>query len=292
MPLLLMANNAQESAINAVLTQELDDDLQPETCLSQPETVKVGTILAAANYLRSDLKQQPTVHVTGSSDIDEAKAGDTLPDSLYMFLRWLLEGTDGKESITLQKSVCECTETDRKILSMGQDLVWILSKGRKYTPKHIGLAMAIKHLTGSKDILSIIHRYGHCASYSTIERFETAIAIEYLARQSDDKVLIPANIKAGTFVQAAADNLDFQEETLDGKMTTHATTMVLYQRQANEKHNTPNQVGEKLKRVRSKALKSVSEFCQEIFPFHSTSRKPSPCDLLSKIKLDWFPVHR
>lgn len=36
------------------------------------------------------------------------------------------------------------------------------------------------------------------------------------------------NFRAG-FIQAAADNDDFQEDTLDGKRTTHATSMVLYQ---------------------------------------------------------------
>ena len=33
-----------------------------------------------------------------------------------------------------------------------------------------------------------------------------------------------------SFIQLAADNNDFNEETLDGKNTTHATTMVVYHR--------------------------------------------------------------
>ena len=43
-------------------------------------------------------------------------------------------------------------------------------------------------------------------------------------------VVIPSNITDGPFVQFAADNNDFNEETLDGKQTTHATTLVVYQR--------------------------------------------------------------
>ena len=43
-------------------------------------------------------------------------------------------------------------------------------------------------------------------------------------------VVIPSNITDGPFVQFAGDNNDFNEETLDGKQTTHATTLVVYQR--------------------------------------------------------------
>ncbi|KAK3698753.1 hypothetical protein QZH41_004049 [Actinostola sp. cb2023] len=40
----------------------------------------------------------------------------------------------------------------------------------------------------------------------------------------------PSNIFPGTFIQFAADNNDINEETLDGKNTTHATTLVVYQK--------------------------------------------------------------
>ncbi len=40
-----------------------------------------------------------------------------------------------------------------------------------------------------------------------------------------------SNITQGYFIHAAADNIDINEETVDGKATTHATSLVLYQRQ-------------------------------------------------------------
>ena len=43
-------------------------------------------------------------------------------------------------------------------------------------------------------------------------------------------VITPSNISPGAFVQAAADNNDINEETLDGKHTTHLTIVVLYQK--------------------------------------------------------------
>ena len=49
-------------------------------------------------------------------------------------------------------------------------------------------------------------------------------------RSQQTGVVIPANITSGPFVQFTADNNDFNQETLDGKQFTHATTIVVYQR--------------------------------------------------------------
>ena len=49
----------------------------------------------------------------------------------------------------------------------------------------------------------------------------TSIAEEVLTQVKAFGTVIPSNIKSGAFVQIAA--------TLDGKNTTHATTMVIYQ---------------------------------------------------------------
>ena len=47
---------------------------------------------------------------------------------------------------------------------------------------------------------------------------------------TEDGVIIPFDIISGTSVQAAADNNDLTESTLDWKNTTHGKTMVLYQK--------------------------------------------------------------
>ena len=71
---------------------------------------------------------------------------------------------------------------------------------------------------------------GHCSSYEKIEQVETSLANENLARADLTGVLIPTNISPGAFIQMAADNNDINEETIDGKNTTHATTLAMYQR--------------------------------------------------------------
>ena len=73
---------------------------------------------------------------------------------------------------------------------------------------------------------------GHCCSYDEMQAVDTSIALEVLAHAEEHGTVIPSNISPGPLVQIAADNNDFTEETLDGKNTTHATTMVVYQRKA------------------------------------------------------------
>jgi hypothetical protein len=90
--------------------------------------------------------------------------------------------------------------------------------------------MSVKHITGSKQLVTLLNRMGHCSSYVEIEQVETSLANESLARSKTSGVIIPTNIYPGVFIQMAADNNDINEETLDGKKTTHATTMAIYQR--------------------------------------------------------------
>ena len=69
------------------------------------------------------------------------------------------------------------------------------------------------------------------AFYTELQRFETIAALTELQIASENGVIIPPNIEEGDrrFIQAAASNDDFCEDSKDGKKTTHANTMVLYQ---------------------------------------------------------------
>ena len=54
--------------------------------------------------------------------------------------------------------------------------------------------------------------------------------IEILPKTEEENVAIPSDIAPGSFIQFAADNNDINEETLDGKQTTQATTLVVYKK--------------------------------------------------------------
>ena len=70
-------------------------------------------------------------------------------------------------------------------MSVGQDIVYISSEGKKLTPKHIGLSMSLLHLIRSKTILTMLSREGHCVSYDQARRIDTEWAKNQVAESSD-----------------------------------------------------------------------------------------------------------
>ena len=156
-----------------------------------------------------------------------------VPDSLYKFLHWVV-CKDVNPYVVKNGSAAE----ERHILTLGQDIIHCASHGRKKTPKHVGLAMSVRHLTGSKQLINMLTIIGHCSSCEDVDAVDTSIAREMIAQSNNHLgVIPPLNIFPGVFVQAAADNNNINEETLDGKHTIHSTTVVLYQkRQFGLKH--------------------------------------------------------
>ena len=119
---------------------------------------------------------------------------------------------------------------ERKVLTISQDIIHSASNTRVKLPKQIGLAMAVHHLTGSEVLITLLNCMGHCSSYSEVQEVDTSLAVEVTAMAEQFGTVMPSNISPGPFIQFAADNNDLEEETLDGKNTTHTTTtMVVYQ---------------------------------------------------------------
>ena len=152
-----------------------------------------------------------------SDDISLEKAAEIVPDKLYMLLRWILEGDKGNNPISLARENTDNEELKREILSVTQDIIYISSHGQKDTPKHVGLAVSLRHLTGSKSAIQLLNHHGHLCGYDKVSKIDTSIASDQISRVEDDGVIIPSNIRFDTFIQAAADNTDLSEETLDEK---------------------------------------------------------------------------
>ena len=191
----------------------------------------LNSLYHTAKSLRS-LAQTVKDNAPSSQTISNEHAESLVPDNLYMFLRWLLEDDLDDNPIPGTKEKSPKQEKHRLILSIAQDIIYACNRS-VLTPKHIGIGVTVKHLTGSKEVVKLLNRFGHSISYDEVVKLEKSLVQETLLGRGESNLAIPTNISAGTFVQAAADNLDFNEQTLDGKNTTHATTLVLYQRAQN-----------------------------------------------------------
>jgi len=81
--------------------------------------------------------------------------------------------------------------------SLAADICVAATNGKWIMPKHLLLSMALRHLTGSAQVLTIINRFGHCQSYTKVLEIETAIGTLIQKRDS----LLPSNIsRSGNIV--------------------------------------------------------------------------------------------
>ena len=69
---------------------------------------------------------------------------------------------------------------DRLVRSFTQDLIFSTYRGKRKTQKHTELGLVLKRKTGSKQIVSLLNKFGHCISYDEVNMVETAVAEEQL----------------------------------------------------------------------------------------------------------------
>ena len=83
---------------------------------------------------------------------------------------------------------------------------------------------------------------GHCCSCDELRVRDTNITAEVLDKADKCGTVVPTNIAPSPFLQLVADKTDVNEETLNGKSTTHATSMVVFQRRPHGSETPPVQL--------------------------------------------------
>ena len=185
------------------------------------------SIVHVALKIRSDLRDTPGY--TGL-DIGEHDADNCVPESLQLFLNLLFGGEQLLDGETMAEKE---NEIRTKTLSVGQDIVYGVTNGRKWTPKHIGLGSTLHQVTRSKDLVKLFHKAGHILSYDQILQVDTGLAESVLNTLDEETgAVIPPNLVQGSFVHFSADNIDILDETMDGKNTFYATQVATWQRGA------------------------------------------------------------
>ncbi|CAB3983850.1 Hypothetical predicted protein [Paramuricea clavata] len=170
------------------------------------ESIKI--INKAAVIFRNDLSMCKGIKIDSLSleDLHIQKARTRIPDNLYWLVRYMVSL---EVYAADQSPKASNVSHERKILMICQDVVHAASNARVKLPKHVSLALANE----------------------TIARSEL-----------NEGVIIPSNISPGVFVHMAADNNDFNEETIDGKNTTHATTFVAFERKQHAPATPPMEI--------------------------------------------------
>ncbi len=221
-------------------SENKDEDWDEENCTiededlnSNAETVgssevnELQILYNAALILREKVQEIPKLNLSWpplASDLTMDNVRKVVPCELFNVLAWIC-GFSSEP--TLSEYVPIEGKNSAKLTSIAQDLVNLASGGRNPTPKSIALAMALRQLTGSASVISLLSGLGHCMSHSFVLCHETALAQMNISKDS----AIPPGFVSNVPTTLAWDNDDFSEETRSGKGITHITGGIIIQRE-------------------------------------------------------------
>lgn len=136
-------------------------------------------------------------------------------------------------------------EDSRRVVSTCQDIITMTTKGRWLMPKRCSLAMAVRHMIGSAQLIGMLNGLGHCSSNS----HDTALA--HLQMEGGE-IYIPENIRVELPATLVWDDNDFGEETLSGKGTTRNTNgIIIQQAMVSDSASLPDTLSRQRTRERS-----------------------------------------
>ena len=173
-----------------------------------------------AFMLREEILKMEKKSLPDNITVDDIVIGTgNTPAILETFLHYLIGRPKSRSSNSEVKK--------RRIKSIGKDVVFATSSGRKIPGKHLKLGIAVKSLTGSRKLIEMLNRYGHCANYHMIEEVETEMTYE--ASKSQTTTPSSMHFSADRGIGCAFDNYDCFVETQNGKDTLHDTVGITYE---------------------------------------------------------------
>lgn len=177
----------------------------------------------SALHLRSFITESDAGinHPPDPCELSLERAKSVVPSQLFNFI-CLASGVS--KDIPDSPDQFLSVPNEEKVLSICQDIIGLTGKA---TPKSLALGLTVRHASGSRYLLNLLHGLGHCPSYDTVLRAETALAYKQAANQQLDYV--PEGFEKQKIVILVYDNIDFQEETLSGSGTSHYTNGIMYQ---------------------------------------------------------------
>ena len=171
----------------------------------------------------------------------------------------------------------------RYILFLGQDMLFMKSRGEIRTPKHVGLSITCDKMTQSKIVLQMLNRHGHGISYSEVQREDTSWANKQL---DDNYIVLPSNIKPGVFTHASADNWNRATDSITGKHLD-IVDMVLFQDSTTSSGDFGElQIGD---RTRRRSVDQRARRTSQIIRCPNLHGKnPGPIHLKGSVLIDWY----
>ena len=273
----------QKKKLNEILTA------QSMSCdLSRVELSEMGILFYASLIIRS-LRKSDTNFLSPLNplDISAEKSLSLLNQQLYTFIHWILSPTPPQSMDIIDPNFVknESETLHRYTMFLGQDIIFMASTGKCKLPKHIGLSQALHQKTQSKDLVTLVNRFGHGVSYEEVQRIDTCWSEIQL---SSDGFIIPQNMAYGQVTTGAGDNFNRAIESVKGEHHD-VVNMVLFQPETTGLQR--NGDFDNVQQRRSSTARTLSQ--ANITPIdlqypYLARKQPGPKHLLGKIYIDWF----
>ena len=176
-------------------------------------------IWKCATILRNEILSLKTSPLNEGWSAENIIKGEVdIPENLQNFYKILYTGSES--------GPCSSRKT-RLTNSSSADAIFACSGGKLIPGKHLSLGLALKSMTGSKSVVSLLNRFGHCIGDETVRRMD--MSFEEAVNQND--TILPSHIQISPNLSTglAWDNFDINIETLSGANTIHHTYGICYQ---------------------------------------------------------------
>lgn len=233
------------------------------------ENLKDENILhKAALLLRKSVLQVEKKNLPSNISVCDLQEGEvSVSQDLSEFFSTLIAGSNSK-----QKKNPKCMQL---VQSFCEDVVYGIFNEKFKTSKHIKLGMTLKSLTGNREIIDIIHRYGHCISYSAIEELE--LEATHFSTQKSPLCSEAIKKTPNLCTDVAFDICDQCVETKSSEDTLHGTVGIIYQ---NVDPNTPDESKvQNLPSVSSQGTSNLRKRRQRTFQNINVEKEPHPKQL-------------
>lgn len=180
-------------------------------------------IKAVATEIRRAINQMETRKLPKNNiTVNDITKGECeVPKELYLLIENIVQGPCVQhKNQSLKREIKR-----NKISSICSSIIFTATNGKIKPSTCITLALSTKSLTGSRRIINILNRLGHCVSYNVAEEIETELAYAC----SIEHRVIPYDLNPCIHTHVAFDNYDQYVETETGKDTLHDTVGIAYQ---------------------------------------------------------------
>lgn len=190
----------------------------------------------AATILRKSITNSEVWNFTGSlQDMTDKH----LPKELYSFFRWVLQGpnsviSEGEKDLEVHRRATSLSQTtvsmylsDRQSKNKKSEML----NSVRDMPQQLAVGLTVHQEARSKKLVNMLSAFGMSCEYNKLMRIETQIESAVLNRMEyNGGVYLPPDIVKGRHLFFAVDNIDFSEDTPDGKRNLHGTAMTIYQK--------------------------------------------------------------